>query len=260
MAPLSDSRLANLAQTMLWDYDHVTPGTIFSKGLRLANADAWRLQAAVARLREDRGERSIGYKIGCVSEDNQRRFGLNHPAFGRLWATEQHSTDAVLRKANYLHPAMEAEFAITLSKSIKPGHTKSADLLAAIEAVYPVIEIHNLILRGEAPHGHELLANNALHAGVVRGMPVAEVANCRKTDLKLIFDGELIDEWKSLVWPNDILQAVAWLSDQLAGQGQYLQQGNVILTGAWGPPIPIAECTQVEVMSSAFGDVRATFV
>ena len=52
------------------EYDAHHPGTVFSDGLRLALDDAWRLQAAVARLCVQRGEAVIGYKIGCVSEGN----------------------------------------------------------------------------------------------------------------------------------------------------------------------------------------------
>ena len=36
---------------MLEDYDNATPGTIFSEGLRLEEAEAWRLQDTVTQLR-----------------------------------------------------------------------------------------------------------------------------------------------------------------------------------------------------------------
>lgn len=37
------------------------------------------------------------------------------------------------------------------------------------------------------------------------------------------------------------------------------QAGDMLLTGAWGPPIPIAGQTRVHVTSSASGDVSAMF-
>ena len=36
--------------------------------------------------------------------------------------------------------------------------------------------------------------------------------------------------------------------------------GDLILTGAFGPPIPLGDKTRVDVTSSAFGNVGATFV
>ena len=86
-----EGKLSALATQMLIDYDTHHPGTVFSDGLRLELDDAWRLQAAVVALREQRGETVVGYKIGCVAEGNQRAMGLSHPVYGRLWSTEQHS-------------------------------------------------------------------------------------------------------------------------------------------------------------------------
>ena len=84
MSTLNDTNLNSIAHRMLDDYDNATPGTVFSEGLQLEEADAWRLQQAVTQLREQRGEKAIGYKIGCVSAGNQQMMGLNHPVWGRL--------------------------------------------------------------------------------------------------------------------------------------------------------------------------------
>ena len=259
MAPLDDTTLTSLAGRMLADYDKATPGTVFAEGLRLTAAEAWQLQSAVADLREQRGERVVGYKIGCVCEGNQKMMGLTHPAWGRLWSTELHETGADLKKARYANPSMEAEFAISLATPIDPAGTMPEQLVDVIEAVYPVIEIHNFTFRGEAPHGHELIANNAILAGVVRGAPVADIKGRRTTDLKLIYDGEMVDSWDGLEWPGSMLTAVGWLAGELAALGKRLEAGDMILTGAWGPPIPMDERSQVDVTSSGFGNVSATF-
>lgn len=263
MAPLDNTDVATLAERMLADYDNATPGTVFAEGLRLSATEAWQLQSAVASLREQRGEQVIGYKIGCVFAGNQKMMGLTHPAWGRLWSTELHESGVRLDKASYSNPSMEAEFGITLSDAINdidPGKATQDDFLPAVEAIYPAIEIHNLTLRGEAPHGHELLANNAIHAGVVRGAPVADVQGTRTTDLKLIYDGTTVDEWDNLSWPNDMLTAISWLAGELADLGKRLRPGDLLLTGAWGPPIPMDGRTHVDVTSTAFGNVSADFV
>lgn len=257
---LDDTSLKTLAERMLADYDNATPGTVFADGLRLEIAEAWQLQAAVAALREARGERVVGYKIGCVFEGNQKSMGLSHPAYGRLWSTEQHESGVTLNKARYSNPSMEAEFAITLSGTVTRDMRDAADLLPVIASIHPVIEIHNLTLRGEAPHGHELLANNAILAGVVWGPPVHELQDVTTTDLKLIYDGEIVDSWDALTWPDDMITAIGWLAEQLEPQGKTIGAGDRILMGAWGPPIPMAGRSRVDVTSSAFGDVSATFV
>ena len=173
--------------------------------------------------------------------------------------TEQHRSGVELDKANYSNPSMEAEFAITLSGPVKPGMKTADDLLPVIGSIHPVIEIHNLTMRGDAPHGHELLANNAILAGVVWGPPVTDIGDATTTDLKLIYDSEIVDSWDGLKWPDDMITAIGWLAEKLDAQGKQLNAGDGLLMGAWGPPIPMNECSRVDVMSSAFGDVSAVF-
>ncbi|MEM9441391.1 MAG: hypothetical protein AAGA73_13160 [Pseudomonadota bacterium] len=259
MHPLDDDRLNVIARRMLADYDDANPGTVFADGLRLSIPDAWRLQAAVATLREQRGETAAGYKIGCISKGNQTMMGLNHPVWGRLWSNELHEDGVNLRKADLANLALEAEFAVTLKRAVEPSKTSPEVILAAIGTVYPVIELHNLVLRGDPPHGHELIANNGILAGVVRGKGVTNPIKSITTDLALVFDGEIIDSWGSLRWPDDVLGSIAWLAQQHAQFGDQLKSGDVILTGAFGPPIPIEHYVRVDVRSSAFGDVHAIF-
>ena len=255
---IDDDRLGAIAARMLADYDAATPGTIFAEGLRLDLPDAWRLQTAVTRLREDRGEQVIGYKIGCVEPGNQQLMGVPHPVWGRLWASEQHQDGVVLAKSDYANVSIEAEFGVTLSRNVVPGMSIE-EIAACVDAVYPLLELHNLIMRGEAPNGHELVGNNCIHTGVVRGAPVTELGSARQTDLKLIYDDSIVDQWASLSWPCDLLSAVDWLAGNLEAQGIALKAGDLVLTGAWGPPIPVRDHSSVEVRSSEFGNVRATF-
>ena len=64
------------------------PGLIFKEKKKITNEDARLIQSNVAKLREKRGEEIIGYKIGCVSKDTQKKMGFNQPACGYLWKSE----------------------------------------------------------------------------------------------------------------------------------------------------------------------------
>ena len=259
MPELDDETLEVIAERMLADYDDANPGTVFAEGLRLSIPDAWRLQSAVTALREQRGETVVGYKIGCVCEGNQKMMGLSHPVWARIWSSELHSNGVVLEKGSFANLALEAEFAVTLGSSVDPEKATPEELLQAISAIHPVVELHNLVLRGASPRGHELIANNGILAGVVSGEGVHNPSTPLTTDLALVFDDETVDSWVSLKWPDDILSAVGWLAEEQAKAGRRLEKGNVILTGAFGPPIPLEEKTRVDVTSSAFGNVSATF-
>lgn len=255
---LKDNDLQQIAARMLADYDDVKPGMIFSEGFRLELADAWRLQTAITQLREARGERVIGYKTGCHAPINQETMGLPQPVWGRLWESELHDDGAVLNKSDYANLAIEAEFGVMLSRDLKPGISLD-EIAASVSVVYPVLELHNLVLRGESPHGSELIAKNCINCGVVRGEPMTDLDTFRHTDLKLIYDGTTVDEWESLRWPHDIIAGLVWLNGSLADYGLHLKAGDLVLTGAWGPPIPVESCSRVDVTSSVFGNVFSTF-
>ena len=56
-----------------------------------------------------------------------------------------------------------------------------------------------------------------------------------------------------------MLSELDWLIKEQEKKNNYLKKGDLILTGAYGFPVPINEKKLVEVTSSAFGDVKATF-
>lgn len=259
MNNLSLKELTLYAKKILEDYDEKNPGTIFINKIKISNEDALLIQSNVAKLREKRGEKIIGYKIGCVSKNTQKKMGFIEPAWGNLWDSELHSNEVILNKINYSNPAMEAEFGVILSRDLKPELASYNYILDSIESICPLIEIHNLIFYGNEPYGAELLANNAIHAGIVLGSKTKFPINKTETDLKLIYDKKIIDTWANKIWPIDMLSEVEWLVKKQAKINNYLKKGDLILTGAYGFPVPINDNKLIEVTSSAFGNVKATF-
>ena len=259
MAQLTHKEIELFARKILEDYDAKNPGRIFQEKININNVDALHIQSEVSKLREKRGEEVIGYKIGCVSKETQKKMGLIQPAYGRIWKSELYAGGVNLKKKDYTNPAMEAEFGIKLNRDLNPNLISSDYIIDSIQTIYPLIEIHNLVFYGDAPHGAELLANNAVHAGVILGPENKLPKNNITTDLKLIYDKEIIDTWSDKKWPYDMLLEVQWLVKELAKINNILKKDNLILTGAYGFPVPINNKELIEVTSSAFGDVKAIF-
>ena len=259
MSQFSKKELDLYSNKILEDYDTRNPSLIFKDKIKITNEDALLIQSNVAQLREKRGEEIIGYKIGCVSKDTQKKMGFKQPACGYLWKSELHNSGVTLNKKDYTNPAMEAEFGVILNRDIKPDLASFDFILQSIEGIYPLIEIHNLVFYGNEPYGAELLTNNAIHAGVILGSETKLPSDKTKTDLKLIYDQEVIDTWTNKIWPNDMLSELEWLVKERAKTNNYLKKGDLILTGAYGFPVPINDKKIIEVTSSAFGGVKATF-
>ena len=80
MKELNQNELDKYAKKILEDYDSNNPGTIFKTKLKLSNDDALLIQAKVSKLRVKRGEKVLGYKIGCVAKETQKKWvSINLP-------------------------------------------------------------------------------------------------------------------------------------------------------------------------------------
>ena len=73
MDRLSSKDLDLFSNKILEDYDSKNPSSIFKDKIKITNEDALIIQSNVARLRVNRGDQIIGYKIGCVSKDTQKK-------------------------------------------------------------------------------------------------------------------------------------------------------------------------------------------
>jgi 2-keto-4-pentenoate hydratase len=260
MTEFTQKELDIFANKILEDYDAKDPGTIFKKKIKLSNNNALLLQLKVTKLRINRGEEVIGYKIGCVAKDTQKKMGFVQPAWGSLWKNELFESGVKLHKKDYSNPAMEAEFGVKLNREIDPKLVSFDYILDSIESIFPLIEIHNLVFNGDEPYGAELLANNALHAGVILGPETKTINNNKITDLKLIYDNKTIDTWANKKWPYDMLSEIEWLVKEQAKIDNLLKKDDLILTGAYGFPVPIDNKTLIKVTSSEFGNVEAKFI
>ena len=259
MTELTQNELESYAQKILNDYDLKNPSVLFKNNINISVSDAYKIQSITTNIRLERGEKIIGYKIGSISKQTQKKYGFSHPAWGRLWESELHTNGVELNKKDYSNPAMEAEFGITLNRDLEPNQINSEYLLDSIDTIHPIIEIHNKVFYGKEPYGAEHISNNAINAGVVCGTGVSKPNINEITDLKLIYDKEKIDVWTAKKWPHDMLSEIEWFVLEQAKRNNILKKGNLILTGAYGPPIPINDKKLIEVTSSLFGNVSAVF-
>ena len=249
MNKLSSKELDLYSNQILEDYDAKKPSQIFKNKVKVSNEDALLIQNKVTELRVSRGEEIIGYKIGCISKDTQKKMDLSNPAKGTLWKHELHQSGVELNKKDYFNPAMEAEFGVILNRDINPDLVSFDYILESVQSIYPLIEIHNLVFNGEAPNGAELLG------------PENKITNKNEiTDLKLVYDNEVVDKWIDKKWPFDMLGEIEWLVRDKAKTNNILKKNDLILTGAYGFPVPINEKKLIEVTSSAFGKVNSKFI
>jgi 2-keto-4-pentenoate hydratase len=241
--------MEELAKRMLLDYDRHCPGTLFSDpAFEITLDQAYELQFAVARLRQMRGEVLAGYKIGCVSASVQRQLGTNQPVFGHVWASEIHPAGSELRLDSFASLAIEGEVAVTIGADGR-----------SIASVFPVIELHNRVFR-RPPSGVELVANNAIHAGIVVPEESARLSLSEDLTISVFCDGVMRGSAPGAVFPGGYLEAADQVARHLHRRGLRLLPAQIVLTGTPLPlfDIPFSQC--IRVAASSGQEVAAAFV
>jgi len=251
------------ATRQLADYDARQPGLMFAEGVVLGIEEGYELQAAVAELRCRRGEQIIGYKVGCTSPTVRAQLGIDHCVTGRLYDSEKHASGAVLSRSEFANLAIEGELAVELSHEPTPDDFVDGQIPACVSQVLPVIELHHFVMRGERPSAGELIANNAIHGGIVVGRGVrpkmVQPASLAPS-LAIFADDRLVEECAGPSLIQNINSSVQWLTETVRERGGRLSAGQIVLTGSIPSLIPIeAEC-RLRVDAPPFGDVQATIV
>jgi len=240
-----------LAKRQLADYDRHRPGSIFeSGGVSLSIAQAYELQLAVAKLREKRGEAIVGYKIGCVSQAIRRQLGLDRPVFGHVFATEIYLTGAVLDSALFEGLSIEGELAARVGEHISD-----------IASIFPVIELHNYIVRSPQLTAQELIANNAFHAGVVlpeQEHPIHDLTKALGVPISVFRNQELLGNGPAVSSLEEILDNLRELTAHLAAFDARLKMRHLILTGSRLPLYRVAAGDRIEVRWGRLGEVSTS--
>ena len=249
--------LDQIAARQLADYDDVNPGTVFGDELRLSFAQAYEVQSRVAQLRRERGEKMVGYKVGCTIPEMQREMRIDHPVYGRLWHLEQHSSGVHLSRQRFAGLAIEGELAVRLIDDIL-ANTPVAGIAERIGEAVAVIELHNDLFRGHDGRATELVANNTMHAGVVA--PDQELAwRDAEDDMSITINGQVVGRCSGRSLTQNAIRSIAWLSKTLAAEGEELVAGQRVLTGTLAGLYPIEGDAHVTVETSHFGRVEAHF-
>ena len=254
--------VGELAARQLKDYDSHQPGMLFAEGCVLDVSQGYELQNAVAKLRFQRGERLIGYKVGCTSSAIQEQLKITHRVRGFLFDTEHYESGVALSRQSFDNLAIEGELAIELSREPREEDFTVHSLPACIARVFPVIELHNHVMRGQQASAGELIANNAIHAGFVSG-GVGLSSNCfsetmfDEARLVIFRDNQLLDQCEGRLLLETIRSSLKWLWEELFRRGDRLHAGQIVLTGSVPNLFPVVDECSIRVESLPFGEVTA---
>jgi 2-keto-4-pentenoate hydratase len=212
-------------------------------GLRTVE-QAYATQQAWTELRIEHGDHIVGRKIGLTSAGMQLQMGVNQPDFGSLWGSRwYHAGDGGPAQAPldaFIQPRVEGEIAFLMATDLAGPDVDAADVLDAVAAAAPAIEIIDSRIAEWRITLADTIADNASYGGFVIGEWSESLARADLPDtvLELSQGGRLLVAERGTAVLGSPLTAVAWLANQLGSFGVTIRRGDIVLSGAFGASAP----------------------
>jgi len=202
------------------------------------------LQREALDHRQAAGERLSGWKVAFAGSAAQKRFGLDEPVYGGLTDTMIVEPGTAVAFSRLIQPKLEVELAFVLGRALAPGDYRDGDILAAIGDVAPAFEIADCRWQGWDFGVGAFLADNAAAGLYCLGPripfdPVHHVA----VAYSLECDGALCGNGDTCDREDGPLANLCWLIRRLLADGQRVEAGQVVLSGALLPPMNIQPAT-----------------
>lgn len=222
---------------------------------------AYAVQSLNVRRRVDAGERVVGRKIGLTSLAVQRQLGVDSPDFGALFAADTYSDGEPVDLSRFLLPRVEAEVAFVMAQDLDIDSPTAVDVLRATDFVLPAIEIVDSRVAGWDIKLVDTVADNASGAATVLGLTPVPLAglDLRTAGMVIEHRGDVVSVGTGAACLGNPVTAVVWLARELARRGDPLRAGDLVLSGALGPVVPVTGPGVYEARIDGVGSVRAAF-
>ena len=236
---------------------------------------AYGVTASVRRLREARGERVVGRKIGFTNTTIWDEYGVHAPIWGYMYDTTVHDLadlPAGFSVAHLAEPRIEPEIAFGLARAPEPGMDER-ELLECIAFVAHGFEIVQSPFPGWRFEAADTVAVNALHGAYLVGSKQGISAAKRdlwydrlgRFEVLLRRNGADVDRGRaSHVLGAGPLGALRHLVDVLANDAynQPLAAGEVVTTGTLTRAFPVmaGETWSTQPLGLPLSGIEATFV
>jgi 2-oxo-3-hexenedioate decarboxylase len=217
----------------------------------LTTREAYRVTAALRRLREQDGAASIGRKIGFTNRGIWAEYGIYEPIWGDVYDTtaSEVPADGVIRVSHFSEPKIEPEIVLGLANDLRPGMDER-DILDSVAWAAHGFEIVQSIFPRWRFAPADCIAGGGMHGALVVGPRLAIGAGDRDAlfealpafDITLHRNGEEVDTGKGANVLDGPLSALKHLVEVLGSDdlNPALRAGELVTTGTLTRAFPVA--------------------
>jgi 2-keto-4-pentenoate hydratase len=210
---------------------------------------------------EAEGRRPVGSKIGLTSRAVQKQLGVDRPDFGVLFADMIVAEDEPVTAGRVLQPKIEAEVAFLLDRDVDVDEPTIADVLCAVAYAMPALEIVGSRISNWDIGIVDTVADNASSGLFILGGPVRRLdgLDLRALQMQMTKGEEVVSKGTGAACLGNPLNAMVWLAGELARRKRPLRAGQIVLSGALGPMVPVNPGDAFEAKIAGLGSVSARF-
>ena len=236
--------LTHYDQGALWPIERAMPADLSA---------AYQTALQLRQLREARGERVVGYKVGFTNRTIWERYQVFAPIWGPVWSTTLAHCEGqgTIDLAGTSLPRLEPEvvFGLNATPPAQPTLAQVFDCIDWIAAGFEIVQSH--CADWKFGNAAETVADGALHARLLVGQrrAVRELAASASdldallaaAQLELFHQGERKDHGPGANVLESPLQALRHFVHefQRLSQGAQLMPGEVVTTGTWTDAWPV---------------------
>lgn len=220
-------------------------------------AAAYAVAEINVRQRLAEGARIVGKKVGLTSPAVQKQLGVDQPDFGVLFEDMEYLSGADVPMSRLIQPKIEAEVAFVVGADLGERPPTWAEFLRCIAHALPALEIVDSAIADWKITLVDTVADNASSALYVLGdQPVSVGAlQLAAVAMRLSKGGQVVSEGTGAACLGHPLRAAWWLARTMAERGQPLRAGEVVMSGALGPMVPVAAGDAIEADMGPLGRV-----
>ena len=237
----------------------LSPPKIFVNQLADTSLEsAYALQHEFTKLRLQRGDTQIGYKVGCTSKQTQAQLGIHAPVFGRLFIQDKLTSPQTIDREDFDGLGVEGELAVLLDRDPRTLPKSPEQIASCITQIFPVIELHHMGLPTTTLNASILVGNNAIHAGFVHVLKEEQRDTTSSENLTIRFDGKKVATIPFSELERTIFDSLTWLRQELVlnDDTPLLNPPVIVLCGTVAPLFRITEPVVIDVTYRQHAGVR----